>query len=96
MAKITEEEIRKIAKLAHLELTDDEVKMYQNDLSWILWHIESLSNINTDWVEPIYQVTWLQNITRKDEVKSSWIEKELIDCAKNKTANWSILVKNVL
>ena len=47
MVKITEEEIRKIANLAHLELSDAEVKMYQNDLSWILWHVDSLQNIDT-------------------------------------------------
>lgn len=93
---ITEEIIRKIAKLSHLELTDEEVKMYQNDLSWILWHIESLSEIDTDWIDPIYQVTWLENINREDSVSPSWIEKSLIDCASSRSENWSILVKNVL
>lgn len=96
MVKITEEEIRKIANLAHLDLSDAEVKMYQNDLSWILWHVDSLQNIDTKNVEPIYQVTGLKNVKREDVISASWIEKELINCAKNKSENWSILVANVL
>ncbi len=54
--KITEKEVRRITDLAHLNLTDDEIRAYQGDLEEILSYVEKLNQLNTDGVEPMSHV----------------------------------------
>ena len=54
--KITETEVRYVAGLSNLELTDAEVVKLQADLSGILEHIDKLNEIDTTGVEPMAQV----------------------------------------
>ena len=54
--KITEPEVRYVAGLAHLNLTDAEVAKFQADLNEILQHIDKLNEIDTSAVEPMAQV----------------------------------------
>ena len=46
-------DVRKIAKLAHLEITDAEVAMYTPQMDDIVKYIEQLNELNTDNVEPM-------------------------------------------
>jgi len=54
--KITEKEVRYVAGLANLKLTDDEVKRFGADLDEILEHMDKLKEIDTSGVEPMAQV----------------------------------------
>lgn len=54
--KITENEVRYVAGLANLNLTDAEVARFQADLDEILQHIDKLNEIDTANVEPMAQV----------------------------------------
>jgi len=54
--KITEQEVRYVAGLANLNLTDAEVARFQGDLDGILEHIGKLNEIDTSNVEPMAQV----------------------------------------
>ena len=54
--KITEQEVRYVAGLANLNLTDGEVRKLQADLDEILQHIDKLNEIDTSAVEPMAQV----------------------------------------
>ena len=54
--KITEKEVRYVADLANLTLTDSEVKKFQADLDGILEHIDKLNEIDTSGIEPMAQV----------------------------------------
>jgi aspartyl-tRNA(Asn)/glutamyl-tRNA(Gln) amidotransferase subunit C len=56
--KITEEEVRYVADLAHLKLTEDEVQKFQADLDEILIHVDRLKEIDTSNVEPMAQVLY--------------------------------------
>lgn len=49
---ITESDIEKIAQLAHLEITDDERKMFAPQISEIVTYVEQLNAIDTTSVEP--------------------------------------------
>jgi len=49
---ITENEIRKIAALAHLEITDDEVALYTPQMSSIVEYVEQLNELDTSLIEP--------------------------------------------
>lgn len=54
--KITEEEVRYVAALANLSLTEEEVARLRRDLDGILTHIDRLNAIDVDGVEPMSQV----------------------------------------
>jgi aspartyl-tRNA(Asn)/glutamyl-tRNA(Gln) amidotransferase subunit C len=56
--KITEDEVRYVADLANLSLSDAEVHKFQADLDEILSHIERLNEIDTTDVEPMAQVLY--------------------------------------
>ena len=66
---ISEEDVRKIAKLARLRLTDDEVKRYQGQLGKILDSMAELNALDTAKVEPTASVLGLSNVLRPDEPK---------------------------
>ena len=54
--KITEKEVRYVAGLANLNLTDEEVARLRADLDGILEHMDRLNEIDTTGVEPMSQV----------------------------------------
>ncbi len=68
MAKFTREDVLKLAKLAKLELSDDEVGSFAVELKEILGYVEQLQDVDIEGLEPTSQVTGLTNITRADEV----------------------------
>ena len=49
---IKEEDIRKIAKLAHLEITDTEVEIYTPQMANIVAYVEQLNELDTENIEP--------------------------------------------
>jgi aspartyl-tRNA(Asn)/glutamyl-tRNA(Gln) amidotransferase subunit C len=54
--KITEKEVRYVAGLANLTLTDTEIGKLQADLDGILEHMDRLNEVDTAGVEPMAQV----------------------------------------
>lgn len=54
--RITEEEVRRVAELATLALTDDEIARMARDLSGVLTHVDKLNELDTTGVEPMTQV----------------------------------------
>ncbi len=54
--KITEKEVRYVAGLANLTLSDQEIARLQSDLDGILGHMDSLNEVDTSGVEPMSQV----------------------------------------
>ena len=54
--KITEKEVRYVAGLANLTLTDSEIARQQADLDGILEHMDRLNEVDTSGVEPMAQV----------------------------------------
>lgn len=73
--KITEKEVRYVADLANLSLTDDEVRKYCADLDEILAYVEKLNELDTSRVEPMAQVIFEAGETatlRADSVAPSF------------------------
>lgn len=68
MADLTRDDILKLAALARIDLTDEEVAEFSDELSAILKYVEQLESIDVSGLEPTSQVTGLVNVTRKDEV----------------------------
>ncbi|MBA2279318.1 Asp-tRNA(Asn)/Glu-tRNA(Gln) amidotransferase subunit GatC [Candidatus Saccharibacteria bacterium] len=69
MAKLTQDDILKLAKLARLRLTETEINKLQGEIGEILEYVEVLQNVDIKGLMPTYQVTGLTNITRPDEVR---------------------------
>lgn len=70
MSKLTREDVLHVAKLAKLDLTEEEIKKFTPQLSSVIDHISELSNVDTKNVEPTSQTTGLENVYRDDEIKS--------------------------
>ena len=70
-AKIEVAEVRHIAELARLKLTDDEVRLMGAQLSSILHYMDRLSALSTDGVEPTVHAVPLVNVYRDDRVAPS-------------------------
>lgn len=71
------EQVEHIAKLARLELSEDEKKLYATQLSSIIEFIEKLNLVNTDGVLETSQVTGLVNSVRADKINEA--SSELIN-----------------
>jgi aspartyl-tRNA(Asn)/glutamyl-tRNA(Gln) amidotransferase subunit C len=56
--KLTLEQVRYVADLANLRLTDEEAARMQHDLDGILAHVEKLNELDTEGVEPMAQVLY--------------------------------------
>jgi aspartyl-tRNA(Asn)/glutamyl-tRNA(Gln) amidotransferase subunit C len=54
--KITEQEVRHVADLANLALTDEEIVRMTQDMDGILTHIDKLNELDTSGIEPLTQV----------------------------------------
>ena len=68
---ITSDDVRKLADLARLNLTDEEVGHYTIDLGAVIGYVEQLQEVDVTGVEPTSQVTGLQNVLRADVVDES-------------------------
>jgi aspartyl-tRNA(Asn)/glutamyl-tRNA(Gln) amidotransferase subunit C len=96
MAKLSPQDILKLARLSRLQLSEEEIHQFGDELSAILDYVEQLSDVDTDGLEPTSQVTGLTDVMRKDEVIDYGASLE--DLLKNAPAidNNYIKVKRVL
>lgn len=65
---ISKEQVEHMAKLARIELTDQEKEKFTKELSSILDYIDKLNKVDTSNIERVEQITGLEGVVRKDEV----------------------------
>jgi len=68
MTQLTKDQVRHIAKLARLNLTDPEVEKFTTELTSILKYIDMLGEVDTKNVEATAQVTGQTNSFREDKI----------------------------
>ncbi len=68
---LTLDEVRHVARLARLRLTEAELVEMQQQLSSILDHVDALQAVDVTGVPPTAQVTDVVNVVRPDEVRPS-------------------------
>jgi aspartyl-tRNA(Asn)/glutamyl-tRNA(Gln) amidotransferase subunit C len=78
---IDREQVLHVARLARLELTDEELERMAGELSGILEHVDRISELDLDGVEPTSHVVALENVLRPDEPRPSWSADEMLECA---------------
>jgi aspartyl-tRNA(Asn)/glutamyl-tRNA(Gln) amidotransferase subunit C len=79
--KLSDEQVRHIAWLARLGLSDEEVEKFSLQLSNILDNVEILQQVDTANVRPATHSIPLQNILRKDDVAKSYSQSEVLSNA---------------
>lgn len=83
--KITKEMVKHIAMLSRLELKEEEIELYQEQLSRILDYVEKLNQIDTSRVEPTSHVLPLSNVFREDKVQVTLTREEALRNAPDST-----------
>lgn len=82
--KIDENEIIHIAKLADLNLKENEVRKYKTNLEEILEFANEINKIDTSNIKETVSANELYNVFRKDEVKEPFDREELLKNAPSK------------
>ncbi len=81
MKRIRNDEVKKVAQLARLELNECEIKQHAEQLEKILEYIKQLEKINTENIPCTTRAIEVANVLRKDEKKVYTNPEELIDLA---------------
>lgn len=79
MAKLTRDDVLKLAQLARIELTDGEAEEFVGEFNELLHYVEQLQSVDIDDLKPTSQVTGLTNVTRPDEeIDYGYAAKDLL------------------
>lgn len=92
---LSQDQVRHIAALARLRLTDAEVDKFTTQLTAIFEYVELLNEVDTEGVEPTSQVTGLENITREDVIQPLCAPRDLLACSPLPIERDQIKVKSV-
>jgi aspartyl-tRNA(Asn)/glutamyl-tRNA(Gln) amidotransferase subunit C len=84
--KITKQEVEHVAKLARLELSEQEMEKLTNQLSGILTYVEKLNSLDTAGVEPTSHVLDIMNVMRDDVARPSLPQERALANAPDKAA----------
>lgn len=68
---ITPKDVEQVARLARLELTEEEIERFTGDLNGILEYVQKMNELDTEGVNPTSHVLPLANVMREDEVRPS-------------------------
>lgn len=96
MSTITTNDVRHLAQLSNLGLSDEQIESLQGDIANILDYINQLNELDTTGVEPTYQVTGLENVWRDDEVDQGQVSREQLLALAPEQSDNSIKVPQVL
>lgn len=75
---ITKEDVKHVAKLARLELTEEEIDKYSTQLGSILEYVQQMNEVDTTGIEPMPHAIPLTNVMREDVVKYEQTKEELM------------------
>ncbi len=83
---VSKEEVKHIANLSRLILTDEELEKYTHDLSSIVDFANELSSIDVENVKPTAHILDIKNVFRKDVEQPSFDRDEILKNAPSKDA----------
>ena len=69
--KIDQSQVRKVARLSRLDLTEAEIEEFTDQLCAILDYVEKMNELDTENVEPLAHCLPVSNVFREDSVKES-------------------------
>ena len=92
---LTREDVLKIATLSKLEFSESEIEKFRVDLNKIFDYMEELNGVDTNDVNPLFNVLDLKDKLRKDDIKNAEIKKEILKNAPNSDEEFIIVPKVV-
>lgn len=95
MAKLSKDDVLKLARLSKLDLSEQQLDQFAGELEKIVEYVEQLQSVDTASLEPTYQLTGLTNVARDDEVRNQVSQSELLKNLPDREADF-IKVKRVL
>ncbi|MBR2767027.1 Asp-tRNA(Asn)/Glu-tRNA(Gln) amidotransferase subunit GatC [Candidatus Saccharibacteria bacterium] len=93
---IKREDIKHLAELSEFSLSEKEIDSLQGDLKGIIGYISQLDELDTDNVEPTYQVFEMENVWRDDEILPQEADREALLALTKETKDNQIKVPKVL
>lgn len=91
--KITVEEVEHVAKLARLSFTEEEKRLFTEQLNTILLYIDKLNELNTQGVEPTFHAIHVENVFREDEIEKSLPQEVSLNNAPQKDGGAFVVPK---
>lgn len=96
MTQISRDDVRQLARLSSVTLSDNELDSLKGDLAKILEYISQLNELDTANVEPTYQVGNRQNVWRDDTIIDEAVGREQLLALSPETHDQQIKVPKVL
>ena len=81
MSRISADDVRKVAKLARLNLPDDKIATYTGQLESILGYVSQLEQVDTTGVPETTRAVEVTNVTRQDGVNPTPVREEILNQA---------------
>ncbi len=78
MTRISKEEVKHVANLARLAITDDETEKLQKQLDSIITFAEQLNELDTENIEPTTHVLHMKNVLREDKASKGLPREEVL------------------
>ncbi len=94
--EIKREDIIHLGKLSNFDLSEKEIESLSKDISEIIKYISQLDELNTDGVEPTYQVFEMENVWRDDEILEQDASREQLLALTKEEKDNQIKVPKVL
>ncbi|MEP7285346.1 MAG: Asp-tRNA(Asn)/Glu-tRNA(Gln) amidotransferase subunit GatC [Chloroflexota bacterium] len=76
--KLSREQVIEIADLAKLDLTEQEIEQYADQLSAVLDYASRLDQLDTDNIPPMSTVVPLENVMREDVIRPSLSREQVL------------------
>lgn len=80
-ARISREDVAHVARLARLDVTDDELELFAEQLTAVLEHADDVAALDTEGVPPTAHPLPLQNVFREDQERASLDRDEVLAMA---------------
>lgn len=94
--EVNQETIAHLAQLSNIALTENESQRLVGDIGEIVTYISQLDELDTDNVEPTYQVFEMENVWRPDEILAQEADREQLLSLTKEVKDYQIKVPKVL
>jgi aspartyl-tRNA(Asn)/glutamyl-tRNA(Gln) amidotransferase subunit C len=87
-SKILKDEVRHLANLVKIKLTEEEIEKYQTQFTSILEYIDQLNEVDTKNIEPFEWMFSQKNPLRPDQVRKGLTREKALENSKNKSGKF--------
>jgi aspartyl-tRNA(Asn)/glutamyl-tRNA(Gln) amidotransferase subunit C len=91
--KISKDEVARVAALARLKCDDSQLELYARQLDDILQYMDTLNELDTSEVEPLYSPVFHERATRDDEVRQETSREEVLSNAPETDGTYFVVPK---